>query len=453
MTASLSLLVIVLVVGAIVRRAEVRLTLLLGALALGVLAGNPLVVVRSFLDYFTREQFLLPLGCCVGFAHVLRHTGCDEHLVQLLVRPLKRVRAVLIPGVVLVGVLVNLPIISQAATAVVVGSVLVPVLRAARIPPVTCGSALLLGASLGGELLNPAAVEFRTVTEELNRRHKDRPGAAEVTGVDCVARTWPLLLVHLAVTVPLFWLLSLRAEARQMPPEEGQPNEPEPAPFRVNLVKALVPLLPLALLFLTSLPPPLRAFTVPRHLLVPEGTAGSFDSRLIGVAMLIGVVAAALTNREKVSGTAAAFFAGAGYAFTNIISLIVCANCFGDGVKESGLAGHLQRGLSAVPHLLLPATGLLPLAFAWVCGSGMASTQSLYRFFVPTAEAAGQDPVLVGSVMSLAAAAGRTLSPVAAVVLLCAGLTGTSPLALVRRLALPLLAGVAALAGAAVITS
>jgi DcuC family C4-dicarboxylate transporter len=452
MTALLSLVVIVVVVGAIMRRAEVRLTLLLGALALGALAGRPLVIVQSFLDYFTREQFLLPIGCCVGFAYVLRHTGCDEHLVQLLVRPLRGVRPLLIPGVVLVGVLVNVPVISQAATAVVIGSVLVPVLRAARISPVTCGSALLLGASLGGELLNPGAPEFRTITNELNSRLKEHPDAPEVRAIDCVAHTGRLLLVHLAVTVPLFWWLCARAEARQAPAPKPEVKEAEQPPFRINLLKALVPLLPLALLFLTALPPPLRALTVPREWLVP-GKRGSFDSRLIGAAMLIGVVAAALTDLHKAKGVALAFFQGAGYAFSNVVSIIVCANCFGEGVKESGLAAHLERAIAIIPHLLFPTAAVLPAGFAWVCGSGMASTQSVYRFFVPSAESMGQDPLEVGAVVSLAAAAGRTLSPVAAVVLLCAQMTATEPLALVRRAALPVLAGMSAVVAAAMLLS
>jgi DcuC family C4-dicarboxylate transporter len=53
----------------------------------------------------------------------------------------------------------------------------------------------------------------------------------------------------------------------------------------------------------------------------------------------------------------------------------------------------------------------------------------------------GLDPMQVGAVVSLAAAAGRTLSPVAAVTLMCAQLTRTNPLELVRRVAVPLLAG------------
>src|SRR5262245_16812179 len=102
-----SLLIIVLTVLAILRQAEVPLTLTLAAVALGIVAGQPEVILAAFLEQFTSEQFLLPLGCCMGFAFVLKHTGCDEHLVQLLVRPLRRAGALLVPGVVLVSAIVN----------------------------------------------------------------------------------------------------------------------------------------------------------------------------------------------------------------------------------------------------------------------------------------------------------------------------------------------------------
>src|SRR4051794_41901190 len=128
--------IIALAVVAIVRRVEVRLVLVLAGLALGAVAGDVRPVVRAFLAGLTDEKFLLPLGTCMGFAYVLRHTGCDRHLVHALLRPLQRVRFLLVPGVVLAAMIVNVPIISQSSTAVAVGTVMVPVLRAARLTPV-----------------------------------------------------------------------------------------------------------------------------------------------------------------------------------------------------------------------------------------------------------------------------------------------------------------------------
>jgi DcuC family C4-dicarboxylate transporter len=93
--------------------------------------------------------------------------------------------------------------------------------------------------------------------------------------------------------------------------------------------------------------------------------------------------------------------------------------------------------------LLVPLAALVPLLFAALCGSGMASTQSLYGFFHEPALALEVDPVELGALTAVGSAAGRTMSPVAAVTLMCAQLTGSHPLSLARRVCWPLLAGIA----------
>jgi C4-dicarboxylate transporter, DcuC family len=213
-------------------------------------------------------------------------------------------------------------------------------------------------------------------------------------------------------------------------------------PFRVQPLKALIPLLPLVLLYAAG--PPLQWLDVPRDWLVDSaGGGGRYESRLVGAAMLLGALVAALVAPATLPAASAAFCEGAGYGFRNIISLIVSASCFGQGAREIGLAAVVGSLIQLYPDVLIPAAGLLPTAFALLCGSGMAATQSLFGFFAGPALAAGVDPTHVGAVVAITAAAGRTMSPVAAVTLIVAAMTGTQPLALVRRTALPLLAAVA----------
>src|SRR5260370_582953 len=164
MTLFLGFLVIAAAVFAIVRRVDVRLALLLAALALGALGGDMPLILRTFFLTFLKEQFVVPICCATGFGFVLRHTQCDQHLVQFLVRPLRHVHFLLIPGVVLVGFFVNSVLVSQVGTAVSIGTGLVPLLRRSCVSPLTTGSALLLGASLGGDLLNPGAPEGQTIS-------------------------------------------------------------------------------------------------------------------------------------------------------------------------------------------------------------------------------------------------------------------------------------------------
>lgn len=455
----LGLLVLVGTAFAIARRLEVRLTLLLAGLLLGALAWDVRPVVRTFFATFADEKFVVPICTAMGFAHVLRHTGCDRDLVHLLVRPLTRLRPLLVPGTVVVGFLVNLPIVSQTSTAATIGPVLVPILLAARVRPATIGAALLLGSSIGGELLNPGAPELRTVVAESQRaagEQKESSLESERFDFDrCVARVLPLNLLGLLVATLVFWGQSYREERQAEQDTHAEPNRADAPTYRVHLLRAAVPLVPLVVLYLTALPPPFRLVEVPYTLLEAPNTLGEpsarFETRLIGAAMLLGATVAALAVPSKALGAPQAFCEGAGFAFGHIISLIVAANCFGRGIAGLGFAATLGGLIRTWPGLLLPVAGLAALGFALLSGSGMATTQSLFGLFAGPALEVGVDPTHVGAVVALAGAAGRSSSPVAAVALLCATLCGASPLALVRRTIVPALAAVVAIVIAAVL--
>jgi DcuC family C4-dicarboxylate transporter len=443
MTLLLGSLIIAAAVYAVVKRVDVRLALLLAAAMLGILGGQPEAIVRKFFSTLTSPSYVIPLCSAMGFAYVLRHTLCDQHLVHALARPLRKARAFLIPGAVLVGFLVNIPVISQTSSAVAIGSVVIPLLLMARISPVTAGSALLLGASVGGELLNPGAPEYRTIARGIGAAGGVAPASTAL-----VQHSLPLVLLQLAVALGVFWAISLRAEAEHAKEreraEEIETHQPQLPHFKVSPFKAMVPGLPLVLLFLVA--PPLELFKVPPTWLVTakeaaDPVSSTFDSRLIGAAMLVGVAAAALTDRRAVSGVMGAFFEGAGFALGHIVSIIVAAACFGEGVKLIGFDKVVGQAVSAWPHGLIPTAGFLPLAFGAISGSGIAATEGVYSFFTAPAMSLGIPPDHVGSVVSLGAAAGRTMSPVAAVTLMSASLTETSPAELVKRVAPPLLVG------------
>lgn len=479
----LGLAVILLAIWAVMREFEVRLILFSASLALGCIAFQPDVIVREFFGNFINEKFVIPLCCGMGFAHVLRHTGCDQHLVHLLVHPLSKVRFLLVPGTVLVGFLVNMPIVSQSSTAVTIGAVIIPILRAARISPVTMGAALLLGCSIGGELFNPAAPEVLTTFQVSQKAAKDNPDleidGSEFTANRCVQRLWPLNLTCLAVGTLAFWIVSTFHDRRVK--ASAVEESPDPATLHtipdflslqgmLFLLKATVPLLPLVFLYLCSYP--LNVIEVnPAWLVSPEKPAEKvkevqpdqnaqenpvavretpadkakdvLPTRLIGFAMLLGVFAAGIVTPSKFKGIGMAFFEGAGFGFGHIVSLIVVAQCFAKGIELVGFARSIAALIETFPGLLIPLAGILALGFAFLCGSGMATAQGLFPFFAAPALILDVDPTHVGAVVSLAAAVGRTMSPVAAVTLMCARMTGTRPFDLVKLVALPLVIALA----------
>src|SRR5205085_2915583 len=95
-------------------------------------------------------------------------------------------------------------IVSQSSTAATVGPVLVPLVLAAGYSPLVAGSLLLLGASMGGELFNPGAVEIVTLAR--------LTGQSEVATVAAVR---PANLLASTTALALFWYLAHRYEARR----------------------------------------------------------------------------------------------------------------------------------------------------------------------------------------------------------------------------------------------
>ena len=142
--------------------------LLVAAFALAGLRGKA-PVVATFLATFSDEKFVVPICTAMGFAYVLRLTECDRHLVRLLTHPLRSARVVLVPGVVLAGFLVNVPVISQTSTVVCLGAVVVPLMR--------CGPDV--GQDDRGEhaargvdrrrVARPRGAELNTVAQQITR--------------------------------------------------------------------------------------------------------------------------------------------------------------------------------------------------------------------------------------------------------------------------------------------
>jgi len=111
----------------VARRVDVRLVLIGAGLALAALGGRPLASA----DTFTRAMvapMVAPICASMGFAAVLGLTGCDRHLVRLLLAPLRRARRAVLPGTILAAYLVNLAVPSQSSTAAMLGPVLLPAL-------------------------------------------------------------------------------------------------------------------------------------------------------------------------------------------------------------------------------------------------------------------------------------------------------------------------------------
>lgn len=421
-SAGIGLLILALVLIALYKGHEVRLVLLAAAFALAALVSKAEVVLITFFQGLADASSIIPICSAMGFAFVLKAFGCDQHLVRALTIPMLKVKWLMIPGTILVGFVVNITIISQTSTSLAVGTVLIPLLRSLGMQGVVIGSALLLGASIGGELLNPGAPELGTIAKKLG-----------MDSSELVSMIAQVIFVHLAIAIGVFWWMNRKQTKLLQAPATDQ-QQP------ISWLCAIVPVVPIVLLFLFG--PPFNVFTYPASWLVhATESAGQYGPRLIGLSMLVGCVAACLAVPSQAAGVAKHFFEGAGYGYINIISLIVIAKCFSEGIKLSGITDLIGHAADAVPVLLLPLAALLPCGLAFLSGSGIGATQGLYPMLADVAMEQQVDPAQAGVLCCLGSAAGRTMSLVAAVNIMCSNLTQSKTIELSRRVAPPLLVG------------
>jgi DcuC family C4-dicarboxylate transporter len=417
----LALLIIAAAIVAMIKRVEVRLVLLAAGLLMALLAGQPLAIA----DTFTRGMvaaMVAPICAAMGFAAIMTATGCDRHLVRLLLLPLRRFRGLVLPGGILVAYLVNMAVPSQTSTAAALGPILVPLLVASGYSPVVSGAALILGASFGGDLLNPGAQDVQAIA-----------AAAALSAQELSARVIPAGIAGALVAAIVFAVLN-RADA---PDAQAEPAVEDS--FRVDPLRAAIPLVPIALLLLAYAGfPPLDWL-----LATPPGEEWRTLANALPVvrAMLIGASLAVVVAWREVQALTRSFFEGMGAAYASIISLTITAQCFGAGIAAIGLAEALLAAARAAGALTLLSVAF-PWALAALSGSGSGPILAFAQTFL-VQFGAGPETVTLAALACFGGAFGRTMSPVSAVVVYSAGLVGVSPIALIRRFLPALVAGAA----------
>ncbi len=421
---------------ALVRGQDVRLVLFAAALVLAAVAGRPWIPFDAFRSMMANGDIIGPICSAMGYSFVLKRIGADRDLVRLLTSPMRRVPWLLIPGGCAAGFIVNIAIVSQTAVVAALSLILIPLMRAARYSPQTIAATLVLGCSIGGDLLNPGDSEIAAIVSSTAKNGGTIPAAWRALAIPQV--------IGFVTAVTVFWVLNRRSrlpmpEASGGSPEPGQPVTPTDVGAegegRVNLLRAALPLLPIVMLFSTW----------PQFGLFPWLLDTYPNGLPVTHAILISTVVAVLVSRTDPSADTKAFFEGMGFGYARVVSLLIVATSLIDSMKALGMIDYLVKlvGNSG------PAGKLTAGFFIWllgfVSGSATAPSVAFSLAVLPGLSATDLSGALdLGALGAIAGSHGRTMSPVAAVVVFTATQLEVTPLQIVRRTALPVVAALAA---------
>ena len=387
----------------LIKRYEARMVLVAAGIIMCACAGNPMAALNSFAKGMGSS--MISSACSsMGFALVMRFTGCDKHLINFLAKGLTKVHFLIIPGVVLATFAVNMALPSAAGTAAAAGAIFIPIMMGAGIHPAMAAAAVKCGTY--GSMLNPGLAH--------------NPFVAKIAGVgvmDVIAFHYKANIASLVIAAITITVIAYMTHENKDHFAEGLELEEN---FKVNYLYALMPIIPIAILLLGATK------------IVPIFKMG------VAQAMIIGCILALAVTRTNPAELTKSFFDGMGKAYADIIGIIISAGVFVAGMNAMGLVKAFTNAMLNNPAIVKIAASVGPFLLGLIVGSGDAATFAFNEAITPHAADFGMTPVQMGSMATLGGTLGRTMSPIAGATIIVAGIAGVNPMEIAKRNALPM---------------
>ncbi len=439
------LVLVVLVVGAylIVKNYHPALSLIIGALVLLACAwmlGHPIYPAGEGTGFGLFDIFLkfkdtiiaqvssagIVIMILFGYSGYMNAIGANQMAVNFLVKPLMKIKrkSLFVPVVFLIGNLMSLVVPSASSLAIILMSILYPML-----------------ASMGISSLTAAGVIAMTATIMPTPLGADNVIAANTLGYDVLNYVvWnakislPSLLI--IAVAQYFWQKycdKKEGEAAYVSlNEEGLSKQKE---FDVPKFYAILPILPLLLIVGVGI----------AGMFIKGITMDIFVLTFISFFIAVLVETLRLKSFKKVQDTAVEMFKGMGQGFSQVVMLVVGGSLFTSAIQTLGIIDSIMASVEASSSAGIVTTLIFSGAttlFGILSGGGLAMFYAVIELIPGIAEKAGIDGILISLPMQMIANLTRTISPVAAVVMIVASTVGVSPIRILKRTSVPTIIGI-----------
>lgn len=404
---------IIFIIYGLVKRWETRMLLAVAGFVLCFASGAPMKGFEAFVKGMTNVTLVPAICAAMGFAFAVQASKCDQHLVAAVAAPLKKLGGLLIPATTVLTFLINIAIMSAAGTAATAGATFIPLLLRAGIRPAAAAAAVG-GGTMAGLILNPGCAHDIYVAKMAEMDLMDfiiwaAPYIVGLVLVTIVVNSAIMIVKnkdHLAAEEAAAAVESAAQQAKAKGPEEN---------FKVNILKAVAPLIPLAILMSASIWFPKAGVNVV-------------------VAMLCGLVFIAAVTLMNPGEISKAFFKGCGAGYAQVIGLIVAAGVFAAGLQATGAVAAFIDFLKGSNEFARWGAAFGPFLMALGTGSGEAAIWAFNQAVTPSAASFGMESHALGLLAILAGQFGRTASPLAGCIIIVAGMASADPIAVAKRL-------------------
>ena len=410
--------VVILTIYALIKRYETRLVLFTAGLVLCCVSMAPMNAFNAFAKSMTSGGLIMAICASMGFAYVCTFTKSDQHLVQVLSKPIGSLGIFLVPVCTAVTMVINVAIPSASGVAAAVGSTLIPVMLRAGIKPAAAAAAVMMGTY--GGVCSPGSAHNVYIS---------KISGMEI--MDFIAYHGPWSLACGA-----FMVFGIMAVAIVLGDHKGDKSavaqvKETTDDFKPNAIKALLTLVPIVIL-------------VVGNVWVPAMKMGVAQAMVLGA--VITLLISYAIDRTSPQEFSKSFFNGMGKAYADVMGIIIAAGVFAAGLQASGLIASFVDLLKNSNEIARWGGSLGPWMMGVITGSGDAATMAFNEAVTPHAAEFGMQTHALGGLAFLTGALGRTSSPIAGAMVIVSGIAMVSPMEVVKRTALPVFCAVVFLA-------
>lgn len=437
----LAILVIIAVGYFIVKKYQAQGVLLIGGAILllgGILLNDSPVMAKSatgslYLDIFSQlsKNFIKTsgsLGLAImivsAFAKYMDHIGASTALVKLSIKPLQKLNS---PYIVLalsyvIGQILNVFIPSASGLGVLLMVTVYPIV-----------------VSLGVSSLAATAVIGTSACLDLGPASGNAVLASKTAEMDAALYfanyQIPVAIATVIVITILHYFVNKKMDSKLEVAESKADLESKEEDKQVPKFYAFLPIIPLLIILMFS---PLTGSSI---------KIGVVEAMFMSITLSMIIEGVRRRAFKSTLAELKIIFTAMGSQFANVITLIVAGEFFALGLTKIGVISALidstkSAGLGAQPMILV-MTAIIVVS-SILMGSGNAPFFAFAALAPAVAASVDLNPIVMLMPMQLSAGIARSVSPITAVIVAVAGISGVSPFEVVKRTAIPMLGGLIA---------
>ncbi|WP_299547118.1 C4-dicarboxylate transporter DcuC [uncultured Helicobacter sp.] len=360
-----------------------------------------------------------------GFAAYMKHINASAKLAFLANKPLGKIKNkyLILSGTFVVGMALKIVISSYAGLLLLLLACIYPVLIALKIRPITAVCVLSLIA------LDYGPKDGNSINMADMVGQKDN-----VVGLFLNYQIWSVIayVAVIAILIPLYFAwVDKRDKAKGVLCDEVE--TPEIIDPKCPTLYILFPWLPVVFLF--------SAYFLGIKLDV-------VTANFVSIALVFIVEFARHRDGKKLGEDMVVILKAMAEIFVSVVSIIIAASVFAEGIKALGGVGILANAVSSLGKegefaaiavfVSIALLSFLVYGFAVIMGSGIAAFNAFGRLAPDIATRLGVAPITLVLPIEIASCLGRAASPIAGGILALAGFAKVSPVDIIKRTA-PLL--------------